>query len=63
MTCCGTFAEITCGDDIERIYLCTICGKQGPESAFPDPQEAPEPLTWRNRAAGWLYALADKVSQ
>lgn len=65
MTCCGpTPHEITCNADVQRIYLCPICGKQGGECDFPDPQpEAPATLTWREKCAEYLYRLADWIQR
>lgn len=65
MTCCGpTLVETTDQDDIERVYLCPICGKQGGETAFPEPptpfDNAP-PAAWREKLAAWLYRLADWI--
>ncbi len=62
VTCCGPLVETTDQDDPERIYLCTICGKQGGEDVFHDPPpEGPGPPTFRARISGWLHKLADKV--
>jgi hypothetical protein len=66
MTCCrAPFREITTQTDREARFLCTSCGKQGPEDAFPDPpppvEPAPAPLTWREKLAEFLVRLAERI--
>ena len=63
MICCGPILEISTQSDPQRVYLCTICGRQGPEDAFPEPQPEAQPLTWRDKLAERLHSLADRISQ
>lgn len=59
MQCCGPIYDITTMDDRSPVYLCGQCGKQGPASAFPDPQpERPKPLTRRDRVR---YGIAEAL--
>ncbi len=64
LICCGRIEEITTQGDMQRVYLCTICGRQGGEDAFPEPHE-PEPpsLSWRDKLAERVHRLADRISQ
>ncbi len=64
MTCCGEIIEITTHDHWEPIFLCTECGKQGPQDSFPDPPPPePAPLSWREKAANALHRIAQRISQ
>lgn len=51
MNCCGRIIEITSMDDPTPVFLCQMCGKQGPQSSFPDPPE-PEPFDMNPPAPG-----------
>ena len=67
MICCGRIEEISTQSDMQRVYLCTICGKQGAEDAFPEPQEPQQALRASVRATLWLseriHRFADRISQ
>ena len=64
MTCCGNLIETTTHEDRAPQFLCQECGKQGPQSLFPDVEVQPEPESRIDRARWWLAErLADLAAR